>query len=99
MKDKEIDKLFKEFWKPLVSKSDGTLDVELVKKELFDFYTLMGHLTKMYDHISGGIISIVNTHPEAVIQIYEERLEERYEEGFEEGIQVATNNVPKGRLI
>lgn len=46
-----------EFWKPIIYKNDGTLDIEAVKKELCDFYFMLEEVPKVYCHITGNKLS------------------------------------------
>lgn len=55
------------FWRPIVCNPDGSLNAEAVKKELHDFYVVMGIVPKVYDHVTGGRISKIMTDPDAVI--------------------------------
>lgn len=58
--DNTPDSIYEQFWKPIVEK-DGVVDMEQLKKELFDFHELMGNAAIVYDHVTGGAISKVNT--------------------------------------
>jgi hypothetical protein len=49
----EADRLFESYWRPLVCDEDGTLDVEKVKKELYDYRELRDDVEKVYGHITG----------------------------------------------
>lgn len=64
MTDYEQD--YESFWKELVEK-DGKLDPDSVKRELFDYHNLMKNATRVYCHITDGMISKLNTDPDVVI--------------------------------
>lgn len=64
--DTEVQKVFEEFWQPIVM-PDGEWDLEQVKKELSDHAQFMDDVSKVYCHVTDGAISKVNTHAEAVI--------------------------------
>ena len=64
--DEEIEQVWKEFWLPLLEK-DGKIDMEQVKKELYDFRMVMKNASKVYEHITSGKISYANTSADAVI--------------------------------
>ena len=53
------------FWKDIIEK-DGKLDIEQIKKELYDFTTLMNNISKVYCHITGNQISKPLTDPDIV---------------------------------
>jgi hypothetical protein len=60
------------FWKPRVTNDDGTIDMEKLKRELFDFSTLMESAAEVYEHVTGGAVSKVNTLPEVVCSLADE---------------------------
>lgn len=77
----EIDKNWWEFWAPiLIDKGTGKLNMEQLKKELFDYWTLMDAVPKVYMEITNGRISKPNTDPAAVLSEYYGHLEEIIEE-------------------
>ncbi|MDN4185479.1 MAG: hypothetical protein QY871_00135 [Dehalococcoides mccartyi] len=56
-----------DFWKDLVCKPDGSLDIEAVKNELADYSWLMDAYSKLIYHFSGGAASKPNIDPQYVI--------------------------------
>ncbi|APH12580.1 hypothetical protein ASJ33_05145 [Dehalococcoides mccartyi] len=56
-----------DFWKDLVCKPDGSLDIEAVKNELADYSWLMDAYSKLIYHFSGGAASKPDTDPQYVI--------------------------------
>lgn len=72
------DKTFEEFWKKIVCNPNGSLNIEQVKKELFDYYSMMEEVTKVYFRITGGMISKVNTKSDCVIAEAEEHYAQLY---------------------
>jgi hypothetical protein len=52
MVDPDVQQVWEEFWKPFVVKNNGSLDLDQIKKELFDFHTLM--------HIAA---TVLESHP------------------------------------
>lgn len=66
MIDEEVEKVWNEFWKPIVEK-DGEVDMDQIKKELYDFHMVMQEVSKVYDHITNGKISKLLTHADVVI--------------------------------
>lgn len=75
MKDKEVEKVWREFWKPLVFRR-GKLDIEAVKRELFDYHMVLGEVPKVYDHITNGRISKPQTRHEDVIAVADDVVDE-----------------------
>lgn len=80
----EVDEVYENFWKELVENKDGTLNKDQVKKELYDLNMLIKHLSKMYGRISNGMVSYPQTHPEVVIEMYEEALKSSYYDGYKD---------------
>jgi hypothetical protein len=56
-----------DFWQHIVCNSDGTINIEQVKKELSDYLVFQGEVAEVYCHITDGKISKPNTTAEAVI--------------------------------
>lgn len=69
--DAEVQKVYDEYWKRIVE-PDGVLDFEQVKKELFDYHTVIGEVTKVYGHITSNQFTKPTTAAEAVIDAAEE---------------------------
>lgn len=69
--DIENEKVYDEFWKPLLEK-DGFLDMQQLKRELFDFYNVIKNVPKVYDHITGGKVSKILTDPKVVCDLADE---------------------------
>ena len=49
-----------EFWKELVCDENGNVDVEQLKKELYDYSCLMSQVPIVYEHVTGGRLSKPN---------------------------------------
>jgi hypothetical protein len=62
----DIDKIYESFWRDIVEKG-GRLDVEAIKRELYDYHTLLNEVPKVYSDITGGRISKPNTLASEVI--------------------------------
>lgn len=76
--EQEIQELWETFWKPLVTK-DGELDLEQIKKELYDFHFIMQQVPKVYTHITGNKLSKLMYRAETVIRMADEYYEDLYE--------------------
>jgi hypothetical protein len=82
MTDEQVDKLWKEFWKPIVCKEDGTVNVDQLKKELADFYFIMTEAPKVYYHVTGGKLSKPMYPADTVCAEADEYYEEHWREVF-----------------
>jgi hypothetical protein len=49
----EAGRLFESYWQPIVCGEDGSLDVEKVKKELYDYRELRDEADRVYEYITG----------------------------------------------
>lgn len=82
MKDQQVFDQYELFWKEIVENPDGTLNKEQVAKELYDFSVLIKNISKVYYHISDGIISKPMTDADAIIGLFEEQLKTSYNDGY-----------------
>jgi hypothetical protein len=81
-----IDKNFKEFWMPLIS-TNGVFDLDKLALELWDYYRFMLSAAEVYCHITGNLISKVNTCASAVISVADDRIEDLIEEAIDDQFQ------------
>ena len=75
----EIDKVYNDFWKPLIEK-DGRLDLEQLKKELYDYHMVLQEVPKVYWYVTAGKISKPNTKSEVVISESDDVIDKLIEE-------------------
>ncbi|PWK07512.1 hypothetical protein [Tumebacillus permanentifrigoris] len=75
----DVEQVWIEFWKPLVTDAEGNVDMDQVKKELCDLHFLIQNVGKVYDHITGGMISKVLTDPKVVIREAEDHYRRCYD--------------------
>lgn len=73
--DEDVQKVFEDFWKSLVVK-DGELDVEQVKKELYDYKVMMANVSELYVNITGGQLSKPTYVPHVLLAFHEDALTE-----------------------
>lgn len=76
----EVEEEYQRIWKDIVENSDGSINKEQLKKELFDFSRLIENVPLVYDHISGGAVSKPLTDPQVVKALADEHYEEFYKE-------------------
>ena len=72
------------FWQPLVTNDDGSLNEEAVRNELADFSMLLRFYSVILCEVTGSRISKTNTHPSAVVSVFQDYLNERVEEAIGE---------------
>ena len=78
----KINKNYNSFWKDILEDDKGKLDMNQLKKELYDFYILIDNLSKLYVNVSGGLCSKPHTDANIVIELYEDHLNQRYQDGY-----------------
>ena len=80
---KDYEQNYEEFWKEIVEK-DGNLDLDQIKRELFDFHRLIQNVPKVYDHVTGGAVTKPLTDPSIVCELADEHYELFHYQGFAE---------------
>ena len=75
MNDEDVEREWKDFWEPIVA-PEGKLDLEQLKKELYDFRVVMQEVEKVYIHVTGGKLSKCNVAAQHVIDEYEKTFDE-----------------------
>lgn len=78
------DKL-EQFWKDTYPNG---MTIQNVVDELHDIHMLVDHVTTVYSHFSGGMISKPNTLPTEVILLSDRREQEDLEEHVEDILKV-----------
>lgn len=78
-KELTTESVYQDFWKQTIENEDGSINLEQLKKELFDFYILLNDVPKVYEHVTGGSLTKVNTLPEHIIQYADENYREIYQ--------------------
>lgn len=81
--EKDYEKVYREFWKPLIEK-DGKLSMDALMRELFDYYIMMGDVSKVYDHITDGKWSKPHYKAEAMIAAADDWCKEAVERRMQE---------------
>lgn len=69
---KDYEQIWEEFWKPICTNEDGSINLDQIKRELADFKDVIGNVSKVYDSITGGRFSKPLTRPEYVISAAED---------------------------
>jgi hypothetical protein len=72
------------FWKEILILPDGSIDVEQLKKELCDFSVLINNIPKIFDAITGGMVSKPMTDPDVVISLHDDYVDRMVEQAVED---------------
>ena len=67
------------FWEPIIYKN-GKLDEKQVLRELADFYIMMNEVPKVYDAVTGGLLSKPLYPAETVIDQFNNYIQKNYED-------------------
>lgn len=82
----EYEKDYEEFWKDVVE-SNGVLDIDKVKRELFDYHFVMKNVSEVYMAVTGGKLSKPNYYAETIITEFEDYVVQCVEEEIKERIE------------
>jgi len=77
---RDYDHTWDTFWKDLVCDENGELDLDKVKRELHDYGVCIDQVGKVYDHVTGGLLTKPNTAAEHVIGAFDESVDDHYQE-------------------
>lgn len=75
--DADIEKVWQDFWLPIVA-PDGVVDLQQIKRELFDFHTVIREVPKVYREITGNLFSKANTQTGYIIEAAEQHYRRLY---------------------
>jgi hypothetical protein len=77
--EEEIEKDWKEFWEPIVGN-----DLELIKKELYDYHYIMNSAAKVYFTVTDGATSNLMVYPEVIESLFSEYVQKLIDEAIED---------------
>lgn len=77
--DPKVEETYASFWKQLIQRPDGSVDLTQVKKELCDYSFMIDNTTKAFSELSGGMISKPNTYWYEVVGENNRKLEKDLE--------------------
>lgn len=69
--DSEVERVWDEYWRDIVT-DHGEPNLDLIKRELFDYYTALQEVPKVYDTITRGRFTKPNTRAQVVLDCFEE---------------------------
>lgn len=69
----EVVERWDNFWAEMVTRRDGTVDVDQVKCELYDYWVCIDEVPKVYGEITGNAMSKPNYLASEVIGVHNER--------------------------
>lgn len=75
---KDYEESWESFWKEICTKEDGSLNIDQIKRELFDYSYLMKQAARVYSEVAG--LSKTNYDATTIIKEYENKLNERFKD-------------------
>ena len=72
MSDK-VEKVWQEFWKDIVCDESGNINLEQIKKELYDYSIVLNEVPKVYCEITGNLLSKPFYNAETVLSIFRDK--------------------------
>lgn len=84
--DDGVNEVWEKFWRPLVYTESGELDLEQIKKELFDFHFLIENMPKFIEHATGGACSNPMVHLSVLESLHDDYVTTLVDEAYEEAI-------------
>lgn len=81
---KDYEKEYELFWKSIVENEDGTLNLDQIKRELYDYGELMHAASTVYCEITNSRISKPNTDPYDVISVANDVINDMIDEAIKE---------------
>lgn len=71
--DPEVEQCYQEFWKGIICNEDGSINIEQLKKELYDYSRVLDNVPAVYCEITGGLLSYPTYKSETVLNIFREK--------------------------
>lgn len=67
----EVERVWDEYWRNIVT-DHGEPNLDLIKRELFDYHTTLEEVPKVYDVITRGRFTKPNTRAQLILDCVEE---------------------------
>lgn len=95
--EEDVERTWQEFWRSIIA-PDGVIDIGQIKRELFDFSELMSNAAEVYEHVTGGQITKVNTLPSVVRSVSDDYATKMCEEAEAEAVPAGMTLVPVAEM-
>ena len=73
MSNYDVEQIYQDFWKEIISVGNGIIDIEQVKKELCDYYKMLQEVPKVYCEVTGGILGNPLYDAETVLSFFRDK--------------------------
>ena len=94
----EVERVWREYWLPLLRRADGRLNVGQLKGELYDAWHLVNEARAVYRHVTGGTCDDLTASAEGIIASAEHAVRLRIERAVErDGASRGSNGSRSGR--
>jgi len=81
--NEDYEATFERLWKDIIMNTDGSVNLDQVKRELHDFAFMMGEVSHVYSHVTGGILSKPNYYASSVIGVHDDYVEKQCQDVIE----------------
>ena len=88
MAEHDVEQVWEEFWAPFCQDENGNVDLDQIKRELYDYRRWMTTWAEVASEFSGGRLSKVNYTPDVYLSAFEEEFRRQLEEYLEEDREV-----------
>lgn len=85
-KNGDYEQVWNEQWKELCTNEDGSLNLDQIQRELYDYSFMLDQVPIVYCEVAG--LSKPNTYASAIIGEYENRMNEYFKDYVKEIIEI-----------
>lgn len=89
----DYEKVYDDFWKSIVENEDGTLNVDQIKRELFDWRIAMQQVSEAYSELTGGLLSKPNTAARWVIHYAQQQVRADIADELEDALDLTPEQI------
>lgn len=81
---------WREHWAEICVRSDGSLNLDAIQRELHDYWNILQNVPVVYDRITEGLISKPHTKAEGVLAAYEDAMRRMIDQEIKESMASTT---------
>lgn len=71
--DPDVEQVYQGFWKDIICNEDGSINMEQLKKELYDCHRMIDNVPIVYSEVTGGTLSYPTYKADTVVDIFREK--------------------------
>jgi hypothetical protein len=85
--NKDVEEVWDEFWKHIVTVEGKGVSLGAIKKELYDYYVVLQNVPKVYMEITGGYMSKPFYDASDVLSRYSDHVEDLVKDAIKEAME------------